>query len=224
MWPRRRPKPWPRAGSKTDHIHAGCSPAAAVSCGRNPIVAFFSIAIVPLSGEASPRRSANKVDLPAPLGPTNPIRSPRLTWSETSSKSARPAKDFESWETVSIAESAQCSLVRCPAQLVNHESTLLRKSTARQARMNTNGLSLTCGLPEKPRCVILSSMKLRLVLEHDPQTKRWAAFFPELPGCASAGDTEEEAVRNAKEALDLWFEPAPVTFPAGAKVLEVALR
>jgi hypothetical protein len=30
-----------------------------------------------------------------------------LTWSETSSKSARPAKDFESWETVSIAESTQ---------------------------------------------------------------------------------------------------------------------
>src|SRR5436190_16656566 len=76
----------------------------------------------------SPRRSANKVDLPAPLGPTNPIRSPRLTWSDASSKSARPAKDFESWETVSIAESAQCPLVRCPAQLVNHEST----------RMNTN--------------------------------------------------------------------------------------
>ena len=87
-----------------------------------------------------------------------------------------------------------------------------------------DGLSLICGLPAKPRGVILSSMKLRLVVEHDPQTKRWAAFFPELPGCASAGDTEEEAVRNAKEALDLWFEPAPVTFPAGAKVLEVALR
>src|SRR6266851_2831962 len=34
-----------------------------------------------------------------------------------------PPKDFESWETVSIAESAQCPLVRCPAQLVNHEST-----------------------------------------------------------------------------------------------------
>src|SRR5207302_403110 len=93
------------------------SPAAAVSCGRNPIVAFFSIAIVPLSGETLPRSSANKVDLPAPLGPTNPIRSPRLTWSETSSNSARPAKDFESCETVSITESAQCSLVRCLAQL-----------------------------------------------------------------------------------------------------------
>jgi hypothetical protein len=41
-----------------------------------------------------------------------------LTWSDTSSKSARPAKDFESCETVSIAESAQCSLVRCLAQLL----------------------------------------------------------------------------------------------------------
>ena len=33
-----------------------------------------------------------------------------------SSKSARPAKDFKSSETVSIAESAQCPLVRCAAQ------------------------------------------------------------------------------------------------------------
>lgn len=66
-------------------------------------------------------------------------------------------------------------------------------------------------------------MKLRLVVEYDSETKRWAAFFPELPGCASAGDTEEEAIRNAKEALELWFEPAPVNLSAGAKVLEVAL-
>jgi predicted RNase H-like HicB family nuclease len=66
-------------------------------------------------------------------------------------------------------------------------------------------------------------VKLRLVVEHDPETKRWAAFFPELPGCASAGDTEEEAIQSAKEALELWFEPAPVNLSAGAKVLEVAL-
>jgi predicted RNase H-like HicB family nuclease len=66
-------------------------------------------------------------------------------------------------------------------------------------------------------------MKLRLVVEHDSETNRWAAFFPELPGCASAGDTEDEAIQNAKEALELWFEPAPVDLPPGAKVLEVAL-
>ena len=67
------------------------------------------------------------------------------------------------------------------------------------------------------------SMKLRLLVEFDPETKRWSAVFPELPGCASAGDTEEEAIRNAKEALELWFEPSPVSIPPGAKVLEVAL-
>ncbi|MCX7826580.1 MAG: type II toxin-antitoxin system HicB family antitoxin [Verrucomicrobiae bacterium] len=66
-------------------------------------------------------------------------------------------------------------------------------------------------------------MKLRLVVERDAKTNRWSAVFPELPGCASAGDTEEEAIANAKEALALWFEPAPDAVPAGAKVLEVAL-
>jgi len=66
-------------------------------------------------------------------------------------------------------------------------------------------------------------MRLRLVVEHDSETKRWAAFFPELPGCASAGDTEDEAIQNAKEVLELWFEPTPVDLSPGAKVLEVAL-
>jgi predicted RNase H-like HicB family nuclease len=66
-------------------------------------------------------------------------------------------------------------------------------------------------------------MKLRLLVEFDPQTKRWSAVFPELPGCASAGDTEEEAVRNAKEALELWFEPSELKPPKGAKLFEVSL-
>ena len=48
-------------------------------------------------------------------------------------------------------------------------------------------------------------------------------MFPELPGCASAGDTEEEAVRNAKEALELWFEPSEIKPAKGAKLLEVSL-
>ena len=48
-------------------------------------------------------------------------------------------------------------------------------------------------------------------------------MFPELPGCASAGDTEEEAVRNAKEALELWFEPSEIKPAEGAKLLEVSL-
>ena len=66
-------------------------------------------------------------------------------------------------------------------------------------------------------------MKLRLVIEFDSDAQRWSAVFPELPGCGSAGDTEEEAIANAKEALALWFEPAKVALPEGAKVLELAL-
>ena len=66
-------------------------------------------------------------------------------------------------------------------------------------------------------------MKLRLLVEHDPETKRWSAVFPELPGCASAGDTETEAIANAKEALELWFEPAPVKMNKGAKMVELAI-
>ena len=66
-------------------------------------------------------------------------------------------------------------------------------------------------------------MKLRVIVEFDRDANRWSAVFPELPGCASAGDTEEEAVANAKEALALWFEPADVPLAEGAKVLEVAV-
>ena len=69
----------------------------------------------------------------------------------------------------------------------------------------------------------ISTMNVRLVVEHDPDTNRWSAVFPELPGCASAGDTEDEAVANAREALALWFEPVDLDLPAGAKVLDVAL-
>jgi predicted RNase H-like HicB family nuclease len=66
-------------------------------------------------------------------------------------------------------------------------------------------------------------MKLRLLVEFDPKTKRWSAIFPELAGCGSAGDTEEEAIANAKEALVLWFEPNPVEFRSGAKLVKVTL-
>jgi predicted RNase H-like HicB family nuclease len=53
-------------------------------------------------------------------------------------------------------------------------------------------------------------MKFRLIVEHDRNADRWSAYFPELPGCASAGDTENEAVQNAREALDHWFEPVTI--------------
>jgi predicted RNase H-like HicB family nuclease len=36
-------------------------------------------------------------------------------------------------------------------------------------------------------------MTFRVILEHDPETGDYPAVCPELPGCASAGETEEVA-------------------------------
>jgi len=66
-------------------------------------------------------------------------------------------------------------------------------------------------------------MKLRLIVERDPETGRYSSVFPELPGCASAGDTEEEAIANAKEALELWFEPSEIPFDHSAKLVELTV-
>ena len=66
-------------------------------------------------------------------------------------------------------------------------------------------------------------MKLRLVVERDAETGRYSAVYPELPGCASAGDSEQEAIANAKEALELWFEPTEIPLPKNAKLVEVSV-
>ena len=50
-------------------------------------------------------------------------------------------------------------------------------------------------------------MKWRVLLEQDEETSDWAVWCPELPGCASAGETEEEALENIREAIALYLEP-----------------
>src|SRR5437867_11003540 len=98
----------------------------------------------------------------------HPLAAARLTWSDTSSKSGRPAKDFESWETVSITQSAQCSLVQRLAQHLNpriNQPSLNLSSRAKSRDLWSYGLAgtnqhdgslLICGFPAKPRGVILS--------------------------------------------------------------------
>lgn len=66
-------------------------------------------------------------------------------------------------------------------------------------------------------------MKWRVVLEPDSETGDWAVWCPELPGCSSAGETEEEALRNIQEAIALYIEPAPVKLLPGAIIREVVL-
>ncbi len=43
------------------------------------------------------------------------------------------------------------------------------------------------------------------IVEEEPG-RAVGVWFPNLPGCFSAGDTPDEAVLNAQEALGLWAE------------------
>ena len=48
-------------------------------------------------------------------------------------------------------------------------------------------------------------MKLTIVLE--PQEEGgFTAYVPSLSGCISQGETKEEAIKNIKEAIELYLE------------------
>src|ERR1017187_1694332 len=57
---------------------------------------------LPASGSSLPRMILMSVDLPAPFGPTMAMRSPAITFNETSSNSSRPPNDLESPATVNM--------------------------------------------------------------------------------------------------------------------------
>ncbi len=46
------------------------------------------------------------------------------------------------------------------------------------------------------------------LIEDAGPEKAVGVVFPDLPGCFSAGDTLDEAITNAPEALALWIEGA----------------
>ena len=48
-------------------------------------------------------------------------------------------------------------------------------------------------------------MEITIVLE--PQTEGgFTVYVPSLPGCISQGETKEEALKNIKEAMELYLE------------------
>ena len=62
-----------------------------------------------------------------------------------------------------------------------------------------------------------------MVLEYDSETGSYSAVCPELPGCASAGETEEEARSGIEEAIRLYLSPAEIELPPTAKLVEVTV-
>ncbi len=49
-------------------------------------------------------------------------------------------------------------------------------------------------------------MRFKIVLEPS-EDGGFTVYVPSLPGCISEGDTEEEAVANIREAIQLYLEP-----------------
>ncbi len=49
-------------------------------------------------------------------------------------------------------------------------------------------------------------MKLRIVLEPS-EDGGFTVFVPTLPGCISEGESKDEALKNIREAIELYLEP-----------------
>lgn len=49
-------------------------------------------------------------------------------------------------------------------------------------------------------------MKFIIAIEPGTQTSAWGVAVPDLPGCFSAGDTLDEAMDNARQAIDQHVE------------------
>jgi len=47
-----------------------------------------------------------------------------------------------------------------------------------------------------------------VAIVEEEEGKAFGVWFPDLPGCISAGDTLDEAMANAGEALALWVDVA----------------
>ncbi len=52
-------------------------------------------------------------------------------------------------------------------------------------------------------------MKYPIAIEPGTPKTAWSVIVPDLPGCFSAADSSiDEAIENAKEAIELWIETA----------------
>lgn len=66
--------------------------------------------------------------------------------------------------------------------------------------------------------------KYEIILYWSSEDQVFVAEVPELLGCMAHGDTQEIALKNAKEAVQLWIDTArefgdPVPEPKGRRLM-----
>ena len=67
-------------------------------------------------------------------------------------------------------------------------------------------------------------MHIRVILEPSEEGG-YTAIVPALPGCVSEGDTREEALKNIREAIELYLEPVEddTEIAANAEQIEITV-
>jgi len=66
--------------------------------------------------------------------------------------------------------------------------------------------------------------KYEIIIYWSEEDNVFIADVPELPGCMAHGDTPEEALKNVKEAIQLWMDTAkefddPIPTPKGKRLI-----
>jgi predicted RNase H-like HicB family nuclease len=66
--------------------------------------------------------------------------------------------------------------------------------------------------------------KYEIIIYWSDEDQVFVAEVPELPGCMAHADTQEAALANAKDAIQLWIETAqefgdPVPEPKGRRLM-----
>lgn len=66
--------------------------------------------------------------------------------------------------------------------------------------------------------------KYELIIYWSKEDDAYIAEVPQLAGCAAHGDSQEEALRNAQDAINLWLATArefgdPIPEPIGRRLV-----
>ncbi|HIM81437.1 MAG TPA: type II toxin-antitoxin system HicB family antitoxin [Dehalococcoidia bacterium] len=66
--------------------------------------------------------------------------------------------------------------------------------------------------------------KYEVIIYWSDEDQVFIAELPELPGCMAHGESQESALKNAQEAIQLWIDTAnefgePVPVPKGRRLM-----
>ena len=66
--------------------------------------------------------------------------------------------------------------------------------------------------------------KYEVIIYWSTEDDAFVAEVPELPGCAAHGSTQEFALKNAQDAIQLWLDTAaefgdPIPAPRGRRLI-----